>query len=249
MAEAVIGMAHRSRSSNSSTSTSRTRGSLFNEFEGGDVGSLTMGSGDVKYHPGRPARSSPATATSFRSNWPATRRTEAVNPVVLGMVRADGRIRPGQHRVRGHPVLPLLLPATAFAGQGVVAETLGLSQIRGHRVGGCVHRDQQPGRFHHVAGRSRSSGIHHVAKMIQAPIFPLNGDDPEACVRRPTGVRVPPEVQLSGRRDRHDLLPTSRSGEATTPTRSRMYRRIDERASVRELYTTSLVKRSLHPRR
>ena len=249
MAEAVIGMAHRGRLNVLVNIVGKDYGSLFNEFEGGDVGSMTMGSGDVKYHLGQTGTFVSRNGNELPLELAANpSHLEAVNPVVLGMVRARmDEIRRDSTEFEAYPVLPLLLHGdAAFAGQGVVAETLNLSQIRGYRVGGCVHVviNNQVGFTTSPAAARSSEYSTDVAKMIQAPIFHVNGDDPKPVSGRPTGVRVPPEVQ-QGRRDRHDLLPTSRPQRRRRPQLHAPRDVPPDRrtTSVRELYTTSLVKR------
>ena len=250
MAEAVIGMAHRGRLNVLVNIVGKDYGSLFNEFEGGDVGSMTMGSGDVKYHLGQTGTFVSRNGNELPLELAANpSHLEAVNPVVLGMVRARmDEIRRDSTEFEAYPVLPLLLHGdAAFAGQGVVAETLNLSQIRGYRVGGCVHVviNNQVGFTTSPAAARSSEYSTDVAKMIQAPIFHVNGDDPEACVRV---ARLAFEYRQKFNKDVViDMICYRRHGhnEGDDPsyTLPEMYRRIDERPSVRELYTTSLVKR------
>src|SRR5262249_25932420 len=170
---------------------------------------------------------------------------ETVDPVVLGMVRArqDQLEPPGSY-----PVLPVLIHGdAAFAGQGVVAECLAMSDITGYRVGGAVHLviNNQIG-FTTAPEYARSS--HYatdVAKMIQAPIFHVNGDDPEACVRVA-------QLAYEYRQTFHgdvviDMVAYRRHGhnEGDDPsyTQPLMYKAIDSHRSVRKLFTEALVKR------
>jgi 2-oxoglutarate dehydrogenase E1 component len=190
--EIVFGMAHRGRLNVLTQVMAKPHRAVFHEFKGGSYAPDDVeGSGDVKYHLG---------ATSDRefdgnkvhlSLTANPSHLEIVNPVVMGKARAKqdqifGRTReevvPIEARAK---VLPLLLHGdAAFAGQGVVAECLGLSGLRGHRVGGTVHFiiNNQIG-FTTNPRFSRSSPYpSDVAKMIEAPIFHVNGDDPEAVV-------------------------------------------------------------------
>ena len=171
---------------------------------------------------------------------------EAVDPVVEGMARAkQDRIDDAEH----DHVLPVLIHGdAAFAGQGVVAETLNLSELPGYDVGGTVHIVVNNQLGFTTAPELGRSGVYatDIAKAVQAPIFHVNGDDPEACVRVDAArVRVPPDVP-EGRRRRHGLLPALR------PQRGRRARvhpaahvRGDPRQaqSVRKLYTEMLVNR------
>ena len=173
---------------------------------------------------------------------------EAVNPVVEGITRAKmDRIPEGTAEVP-FPVLPVLLHGdAAFAGQGVVAETLNLSLIRGYRVGGTVHLviNNQLG-FTTAPHAARSSEYPtDIAKIVQAPIFHVNGDDPEACVRVA-------RLAFAYRQRFHkdvvvDMVCYRRHGhnEGDDPsyTQPLMYRAIDDRRSVRKLYTEALVRR------
>ena len=249
LSEAVIGMAHRGRLNVLVNIIGKTYGQLFNEFEGAGIGEMTQGSGDVKYHLGQTgtfvSRNGNELPVELAAN---PSHLEAVDPVVLGMARArmDAIDRDAGHSA--FPVLPLLIHGdAAFAGQGVVAETLNLSQIRGYRVGGCIHViiNNQVG-FTSTPDVARSSEYStDVAKMIQAPIFHVNGDDPEACVRVARSAfayrqRFNKDVvidMICYRRHGHN------EGDDPSYTLPEMYRRIDARPPVRESYTTSLSKR------
>ncbi len=249
MAEAIIGMAHRGRLNVLVNIVGKTYGQLFSEFESQGVGNMTMGSGDVKYHLGQSGTFTSRNGASLPVRLAANpSHLEAVNPVVLGMARAQMDLIQPEDGFDEYPVLPLLLHGdAAFAGQGVVAETLNLSQIRGYQVGGCVHViiNNQVG-FTTAPHAARSSQYStDVAKMIQAPIFHVNGDDPEACVRV---ARLAFEYRQAFNKDVViDMICYRRHGhnEGDDPsyTLPEMYRRIDARASVRELYSNSLLKR------
>ena len=183
--EIVLGMAHRGRLNVLAQVMHKPHRIIFHEFKGGSATSDTVeGSGDVKYHLGA------SSDREFDGNQVHLSLTanpshlEIVNPVVLGKVRAkqDQHGATPEHR---EMVMPLLISGdAAFAGQGVIAECFGLSGLRGHRTGGSVHFivNNQIG-FTTYPRYSRSSPYpSDVAKMIEAPIFHVNGDDPEAVV-------------------------------------------------------------------
>ncbi|MEO9614158.1 MAG: 2-oxoglutarate dehydrogenase E1 component [Nitratireductor sp.] len=192
MKEVVLGMAHRGRLNVLSQVMGKPHRAIFHEFKGGSFAPDDVeGSGDVKYHLGASSDREFDGNTVHLSLTANPSHLEIVNPVVMGKARAKqdqifGRKReeivPLPERVK---VLPLLLHGdAAFAGQGVVAECLGLSGLRGHRVAGTLHFiiNNQIG-FTTNPRFSRSSPYpSDVAKMIEAPIFHVNGDDPEAVV-------------------------------------------------------------------
>ena len=207
--EIVIGMAHRGRLNVLAQVMGKPHRAIFHEFKGGSATpDVVEGSGDVKYHLGA------SSDREFDGNQVHLSLTanpshlEIVNPVVLGKVRA----KQDQHGATGSDrtsVMPLLISGdAAFAGQGVIAECFGLSGLRGHRTGGSLHFiiNNQIG-FTTYPRFSRSSPYpSDVAKMIEAPIFHANGDDPEiGRVRRQGGDRVPAEISEAGRH-RHVLL-------------------------------------------
>ena len=249
LAEVVMGMAHRGRLNLLVNIVGKTYGELFSEFEGGSISSMTQGSGDVKYHLGQngvfESRNGNKIPVQLAAN---PSHLEAVDPVVVGITRARMDAVDPDGEFGTYPVLPVLLHGdAAFAGQGVVAETLNLSQIRGYRVGGTIHIiiNNQLG-FTTTPDAARSTEYStEVAKMIQAPIFHVNGDDPEACVRV---ARLAYEYRQQFNKDVViDMICYRRHGhnEGDDPsyTLPEMYRRIDARPSVREQYTASLVKR------
>ncbi|MGE0501126.1 MAG: 2-oxoglutarate dehydrogenase E1 component [Rhizobiaceae bacterium] len=190
--EVVLGMAHRGRLNVLSQFMQKPHRAIFHEFKGGSAAPDDVeGSGDVKYHLGASSDREFDGNKVHLSLTANPSHLEIVNPVVMGKARAKqdqifGRTReeivPLEERVK---VLPLLLHGdAAFAGQGVVAECLGLSGLRGHRVAGTLHFiiNNQIG-FTTNPRFSRSSPYpSDVAKMIEAPIFHVNGDDPEAVV-------------------------------------------------------------------
>jgi len=243
---AVMGMAHRGRLNVLTNIVGKSYDQLFREFEGFIDPDSTQGSGDVKYHLGQTGTFVSRAGNEIELELAANpSHLETVNPVVEGMVRAM------QDRINnpdGFSVLPILLHGdAAFAGQGVVAETLNCSTIKGYRVGGTVHLiiNNQLG-FTTSPDSARSSEYcTDVAKMIEAPIFHVNGDDPEACVRV---ARLAYAFRQEFHRDVViDMVCYRRHGhnEGDDPsyTQPLMYKRIDARRSVRKIYTEALVKR------
>ncbi len=182
--EVVIGMAHRGRLTVLANIVGKPLAQIFSEFEGNADPSSTQGSGDVKYHLGaRGVRRSESGKEIVVSVAPNPSHLEAVDPVVEGIVRPKQDRLGDTERER---VIPLLIHGdAAFAGQGVVAETLNLSQLDGYATGGTVHLiiNNQIG-FTTLPDEARSTPYStDVARMVQAPIFHVNGDDPEAAIR------------------------------------------------------------------
>ncbi len=244
--EAVMGMAHRGRLNVLANIVGKSYGEIFREFEGDLDPDSVQGSGDVKYHKGASGKfvsgsgaEIPVTLASNPSH------LEAVGPVVEGMARAR---RDMLGEGWGQAILPLVVHGdAAFAGQGVVAETLNLSDLKGYRTGGTVHLviNNQVG-FTTAPEAARSSVYPtDVAKMVQAPIFHVNGDDPEACAR--VG-RLAFEFRQAFRKDVViDVVCYRRFGhnEGDEPsfTQPQMYDRIERKRSVRKLYTEALINR------
>lgn len=246
--EVVIGMAHRGRLNVLANIVGKPYEKIFSEFEGHLDPRSTQGSGDVKYHLGQNGKfTTPDGEHSVKVSVVANpSHLEAVDPVLEGIVRAkQDRI---DLKLEGYTVLPLAVHGdAAFAGQGVVAETLNLSQLRGYRTGGTVHVvvNNQVG-FTTAPEYSRSSLYStDVARMIQAPIFHVNGDDPEAVVRV---AQLAFEYRQTFNKDVViDLVCYRRRGhnEGDDPSMSNpeMYRIIDSKRSVRKLYTEELIGR------
>ena len=248
MSDVVIGMAHRGRLNVLVNIVGKDFGRLFEEFEGGISSDAVQGSGDVKYHLGQTGSFTSPAGNSIPVSLAANpSHLEAVDPVVIGMARAKMDSIELQ-KGREYPVLPVLIHGdAAFAGQGVVTETLNLSQISGYKVGGTVHLiiNNQLG-FTTAPHAARSSEYStDVAKLIQAPIFHVNADDPEACVRVAELAFAYREkfnkdvvIDMIGyRRHGHN------EGDDPSYTQPLMYRAIENRRSVRMLYTESLIKR------
>ncbi len=246
--EVVMGMAHRGRLNVLANIVGKPYEKIFSEFEGHLDPRSTQGSGDVKYHLGMTGKyTTPdgenSTVVSVVAN---PSHLEAVDPVLEGIVRAkQDRI---DLKLEGYTVLPLLIHGdAAFAGQGVVAETLNLSQLRGYRTGGTIHVviNNQVG-FTTAPEYSRSSLYStDVARMIQAPIFHVNGDDPEAVTRV---ARLAFEYRQAFNKDVViDLVCYRRRGhnEGDDPsmTNPKMYQIIDGKRSVRKIYTEELIGR------
>jgi 2-oxoglutarate dehydrogenase E1 component len=245
--EVCIGMSHRGRLNVLANIAGKSYSQIFREFEGTQDPKSVQGSGDVKYHLGTEgmfvSEDGAKTKVYLAAN---PSHLEAVNPVLEGIVRAK------QDRLdlkgTAYTVLPLLLHGdAAFAGQGVVAETLNLSQLRGYRTGGTIHVviNNQVG-FTTSPSASRSSVYStDVARMIQAPIFHVNGDDPEACVRV---AELAYEFRQQFNKDVViDMICYRRRGhnEGDDPsmTQPLMYSLIEAKRSVRKLYTESLIGR------
>ncbi|MEZ5873550.1 MAG: 2-oxoglutarate dehydrogenase E1 component [Hyphomicrobiales bacterium] len=249
--EIVIGMPHRGRLNVLANVMAKPWRAIFNEFRGGSAQPDDVeGSGDVKYHLGA---SSDREFDENRVHLSLTANPshlESVDPVVLGKVRAKQDQLGDRERKE---VLPLLLHGdAAFAGQGVVAECLGLSGLRGHRTGGSIHFivNNQIG-FTTAPRFSRSSPYpSDVAKMIDAPIFHVNGDDPEAVVYV---TKIATEFrQLFGKPVVIDMFCYRRHGhnEADEPafTQPLMYQRIAKHPSVVEVYADRLIEEGLFTR-
>ncbi|WBL18662.1 multifunctional oxoglutarate decarboxylase/oxoglutarate dehydrogenase thiamine pyrophosphate-binding subunit/dihydrolipoyllysine-residue succinyltransferase subunit [Citricoccus sp. NR2] len=248
--EVAIGMAHRGRLNVLTNIAGKTYSQVFREFAGTGSRDVNQGSGDVKYHLGTEGTFVSDHGNSTKVSLAANpSHLEAVNPVLEGIVRAkQDRLDRGADSVGSFSVMPVLVHGdAAFAGQGVVAETLNLSQLRGYRTGGTLHVivNNQVG-FTTPPSSARSSTYStDVARTIQAPIFHVNGDDPESVVRVA-------QLAYQYRQRFHkdvviDLICYRRRGhnEGDDPsmTQPRMYNLIEQKRSVRKLYVESLVGR------
>ncbi|MFD0529870.1 multifunctional oxoglutarate decarboxylase/oxoglutarate dehydrogenase thiamine pyrophosphate-binding subunit/dihydrolipoyllysine-residue succinyltransferase subunit [Kitasatospora arboriphila] len=245
--EAVIGMAHRGRLNVLANIVGKPYARIFGEFEGNLDPKSMHGSGDVKYHLGAEGTFTGLDGETIKVSLAANpSHLETVDPVVEGIVRAKQDVL--DQGGTTFPVLPIQVHGdAAFAGQGVVAETLNMSQLRGYRTGGTIHLvvNNQVG-FTAAPASSRSSMYcTDVARMIEAPIFHVNGDDPEAVVRV---ARLAFEFRQEFHKDVViDLICYRRRGhnEADNPsfTQPLMYDLIDKKRSVRKLYTEGLIGR------
>ena len=248
--EIVIGMPHRGRLSVLANVMSKPYRAIFNEFQGGSFKPEDVdGSGDVKYHLGASSDRSFDGNEVHLSLTANPSHLEAVNPVVLGKARAKTDQMNDPTR---HSVLPILLHGdAAFAGQGVVAECFALSGLRGHRTGGTIHIvvNNQIG-FTTAPHFSRSSPYPtDNALVVEAPIFHVNGDDPEAVVH---AAKVATEFRQKFHKDVViDIFCYRRFGhnEGDEPmfTNPAMYTNIKKHKTTLQLYTERLVKDGLIP--
>nr|WP_174273050.1 multifunctional oxoglutarate decarboxylase/oxoglutarate dehydrogenase thiamine pyrophosphate-binding subunit/dihydrolipoyllysine-residue succinyltransferase subunit [Gordonia sputi] len=245
--EVVIGMPHRGRLNVLANIVGKPYSKIFTEFEGNLNPSQAHGSGDVKYHLGAEGKyyqmfGENEINVSLTAN---PSHLEAVDPVLEGLVRAKQDQLPEE---REFSIMPLMLHGdAAFAGQGVVAETLNLAMLPGYRTGGTVHIvvNNQVG-FTTAPEHSRSSEYcTDVAKMIGAPIFHVNGDDPEACVwvaklavdyREAFHKDVVIDLVCFRRRGHNE-------GDDPSMTQPAMYDVIDTKRGVRKSYTEALIGR------
>ncbi|WP_022728555.1 2-oxoglutarate dehydrogenase E1 component [Fodinicurvata sediminis] len=242
--EVVLGMPHRGRLNVLANFMAKPFQAIFSEFQGGaahpeDVG----GSGDVKYHLGT------STDREFDGNSVHLSLTanpshlEAVNPVVAGKVRAKQQQHNDEDRTE---VMALMMHGdAAFAGQGLVPETLDLSELRGYRIGGTIHFivNNQIGFTTNPVNARSGPYCSDVSKIIQAPVFHVNGDDPEAVVHV---ARIATEFRQTFKKDVViDMFCYRRYGhnEGDEPafTQPIMYKTIRDKKSVRALYTDKLV--------
>ena len=248
--EIVIGMPHRGRLSVLANVMGKPYRAIFNEFQGGSFKPEEVdGSGDVKYHLGASSDRAFDGNTVHLSLTANPSHLEAVNPVVLGKVRAKQAQKGDTTRTR---VMAVLLHGdAAFAGQGIIAEGFGLSGLVGHRTGGTIHVvvNNQIG-FTTAPSFSRSSPYPtDIALMVEAPIFHVNGDDPEAVVH---AAKVAVEFRQKFHKDVViDIFCYRRFGhnEGDEPmfTNPAMYTRIKRQKTTLTLYTERLVKDGLIP--
>ena len=242
----VFGMPHRGRLNMLVNVMGKDYSKLFKEFEGHLSPDSVQGSGDVKYHLGAHGSYVSANGNTIEIELAANpSHLETVNGVVLGMVRAkQDAIQPPLL----YSVIPVLMHGdAAFAGQGIVYEGLAMSDINGYRVGGTIHLvvNNQIG-FTTSPKFARSSlYATDVAKTVQAPIFHVNGDDPEACARV---ARLAYEYRQKFHKDVViDLmcyrLHGHNEGDDPSYTQPLMYKAIAEKRSIRKMYVEHLVKR------
>jgi 2-oxoglutarate dehydrogenase E1 component len=242
--DVVVGMPHRGRLNVLANFMGKPFSAIFSEFQGGaahpeDVG----GSGDVKYHLGTSSDREFDGNSVHLSLTANPSHLEAVNPVVVGKVRAKQDQRQDKDRKQ---VMALLMHGdAAFAGQGLVPETLDLSELKGYRIGGTIHFvvNNQIGFTTNPVNSRSGPYCSDVAKIIQAPIFHVNGDDPEAVVHV---ARIAVEFRQTFNKDVVvDMFCYRRFGhnEGDEPafTQPLMYKKIAKHPSTRKIYAGKLV--------
>jgi 2-oxoglutarate dehydrogenase E1 component len=249
VAECVIGMAHRGRLTVLANVIGKGIAQVFSEFEG-EIEEDFEGSGDVKYHLGESAvRRTAGGREIIVSVAPNPSHLEAVNPVVEGIVR------PKQDRLndaRRERVIPVLIHGdAAMAGQGVVAETLNLSQLDGYNTGGTIHLviNNQIGFTTNPSAARSSNYCTDVVLMVHAPVFHVNGDDPEACIRvmqlaydyRQRFHRDVAIDMLCWRKHGHN------EGDDASYTQPTLYRKLHEHPSVAATYAKRLEQEGIVP--
>jgi len=240
----VIGMAHRGRLNILANVIGKSLAKIFSEFEGNIDPTTIQGSGDVKYHLGAHGIHKTLNGKEITVEVaPNPSHLEAVNPVVEGMVRA---MQDRSADLERNKIIPILVHGdAAFAGQGIVAETLNLSQLKGYRTGGTIHIiiNNQIG-FTTSPDDARSTPYcTDVAKMVQAPIFHVNGDNPEACARvaalavayRNTFKKDVVIDMFCYRKYGHN------EGDEPSYTQPLLYKKIKSHPSVREIYGERLI--------
>jgi 2-oxoglutarate dehydrogenase E1 component len=242
--ELVLGMSHRGRLNVLANILRKPYQEIFSEFEDNFLPDSRDGDGDVKYHKGFSSdRVMPGGMPIHLSLTPNPSHLEAVDPVVEGRTRAKQQQSGDRERKRGVPVL--LHGDAAFAGQGLVAETLNLSNLAGYTTGGTIHViiNNQIGFTTAPADARSTVYCTDVAKMIQVPIFHVNGEDPEACVYvaelaldfRQTFNRDVVIDMFCYRRHGHN------EGDEPAFTQPLMYSKIRERPTLTEVYTEQLI--------
>jgi len=246
--EIIMGMAHRGRLNVLANVMNKSLSDIFAEFEGNQFSDAETGAGDVKYHMGFSSdieTSGGAVHISLGFN---PSHLEIISPVVLGSVRARQCRRKDDAR---REVLGVLIHGdAAFAGQGVVAESLNLGDLSGYRTGGTIHVvvNNQIGFTTNPFDARSTLNCTDVAKLVQAPILHVNGDDPEACC-------MAMELAMDYRHQFHgdvviDLVCYRRLGhnEADAPevTQPKMYERIRAHESVQHIYRKQLIAAGLY---
>ena len=244
--EVVIGMAHRGRLNVLANIMGKTYEQIFSEFEGTAVPDLTMGDGDVKYHIGYSSEVEASGGQKVNLKLaPNPSHLEAVNPVVEGFVRAKI-----EHQYGGdyHQILPILIHGdAALAGQGIGYELTQMSQLEGYKTGGTIHFviNNQVGFTTDFEDARSSIYSTDLAKIIDAPVVHVNGDDPEAVV---FAVQLATEYRQQFHADIFiDMVCYRRHGhnESDEPkfTQPTLYNLISKHQNPREVYNTMLVER------
>ncbi len=244
--EVMIGMAHRGRLNVLANIMGKTYEQIFSEFEGTATPDLTMGDGDVKYHMGYSSEVEALNGQKVNLKLaPNPSHLEAVNPVVEGFVRAKI-----EHQYGGdyHQILPILIHGdAALAGQGIGYELTQMSQLEGYKTGGTIHFviNNQVGFTTDFEDARSSIYSTDLAKIIDAPVIHVNGDDPEAVV---FAVRLATEYRQEFHADIFiDMVCYRRHGhnESDEPkfTQPTLYNVISKHPNPREVYNATLVKR------
>lgn len=244
--EVVIGMAHRGRLNVLANIMGKTYEQIFSEFEGTAVPDLTMGDGDVKYHMGYSSEvQTPSGGTVNLKLAPNPSHLEAVNPVVEGFVRAKIDSMYGNEY---KSILPILIHGdAALAGQGIVYEVTQMATLKGYKTGGTIHFviNNQVGFTTDFEDARSSIYSTDVAKIIDAPVLHVNGDDPEAVV---FAVRIATEYRQRFHNDIFiDMVCYRRHGhnESDEPkfTQPQLYNLISKHPNPREIYNKILISR------
>lgn len=245
--EVVIGMAHRGRLNVLANIMGKTYEQIFNEFEGTAIPNLSFGDGDVKYHLGFSSIVLTQTGKEVHLKLvPNPSHLEAVNTVVEGFSRAKADIL---YNSDYDKILPILIHGdAALAGQGIVYETVQMSQLAGYYTGGTIHLviNNQIGFTTDFDDARSSTYCTGVANLIQAPVFHVNGDDPEALVY---AVELATEYRQKFNNDVFiDMVCYRRHGhnEGDDPkfTQPLMYEYINNHKNPRELYVEKLIARN-----
>ena len=244
--EVMIGMAHRGRLNVLANIMGKTYEQIFNEFEGGATPDLTMGDGDVKYHLGYSSQIKAANGKTVELKLaPNPSHLEAVNPVVQGFVRAKGDEEYSRDRSK---ILPILIHGdAAVAGQGIMYEIVQMSKLEGYNVGGTIHFviNNQVGFTTDFDDARSSIYSTDVAKIIDAPVLHVNGDDPEAVI---FCVQFAVEYRQKFHRDIFvDMVCYRRHGhnESDEPkfTQPSLYNKISKHPNPREVYNKQLIEK------
>ena len=244
--EVVIGMAHRGRLNVLANIMGKTYEEIFSEFEGNTDPDLTMGDGDVKYHLGYSSQiATPSGNSVYVKLTPNPSHLEAVDPVVLGYTR--GQIDEEYDGELKKAMSVLIHGDAALAGQGIVYEIVQMSQLPGYRTGGTIHFviNNQVGFTTDYDDARSSIYCTDIAKIIDAPVLHINGDDPEAVI---FGSRLAVEYnQKFGKDIFIDLLCYRRHGhnESDEPkfTQPLLYNKIAKHPNPREIYVQKLIER------
>lgn len=244
--EFVIGMAHRGRLNVLANTMGKTYEQIFSEFEGASIPDLTMGDGDVKYHLGyKSDQTTPDGKAIHLKLCPNPSHLEAVNPTVIGFVRARMAMEYGNDSKK---IMPVLIHGdAAHAGQGIVYEVTQMANLNGYSVGGTIHVviNNQVGFTTDFDDARSSSYCTDLAKIIEAPVLHVNGDDPEAAVF--AAILATEYRQKFGMDVFIDMVCYRRHGhnESDEPkfTQPSLYNLIAKHANPREVYKKDLIDR------